>query len=292
MGQALYEAFGETRMLFEEANDTLGFDLAELCFEGPEETLNDTLNAQPALLVVSIAALRALQSEIGSVTPAFVAGHSMGEYSALVAAGALSFANGVRLVRERGRLMKAAGERNPGGMAAVLGLDAETVADVCRRAGDVQVANDNAPGQIVISGPSEGVERATDLAKEAGAKRVIRLAVSIAAHSVLMQSIVDEFEEAVMGAGIQTSQVPVVGNITARPLDGVPAIQEELIGQLMAPVRWVDSIHYMVDQGIDTFVEIGPGDVLTGLIRRIDRGTNRLNVGHPDDLAQLAALAS
>lgn len=287
IGQELYQTFAEAKTLFEQANDVLGFDLAALCFEGPKETLDDTLNAQPALLTASSAALRALQREAGPITPAFVAGHSMGEYSALVAAGALSFADGLRLVRERGRLMKKAGERNPGGMAAVLGLDEETVADVCQETGDVQVANDNAPGQIVISGTPEGIGRATKLATEAGAKRVIRLAVSIAAHSVLMASIVDEFAAAVRSATIRTPEVPVVGNITARPLEDVPAIEEELIQQLTAPVRWVDSIRYMVEQGVDTFVEIGPGDVLTGLIRRIDRSVGRLNASGRDDITQL-----
>ena len=286
MGRELYETFAETRALFDEASDILGLDLAKLCIEGSKETLNDTVNAQPALLTVSVAALRALQQQDSSVTPAFVAGHSMGEYSALVAAGALNFANGLRLVRERGRLMKAAGERNPGGMAAVLGLDEETVADVCRQANDVQVANDNAPGQTVISGTSEGIERAAELATEAGAKRVIRLAVSIAAHSVLMRSIIDEFTEAVHAAQIRRPHIPVIGNITARPLESAPAITEELIQQLTSPVRWVDSVRYMVTQGVNTFVEIGPGDVLTGLIRRIDRKTSRLNVRGPDDLAK------
>ncbi len=292
MGRELYQTFAEAETLFEQANDALGFDLATLCFEGPKETLDDTINAQPALLTTSNAALRVLQREAGPIAPAFVAGHSMGEYSALVAAGALSFADGLRLVRERGRLMKKAGERNPGGMAAVLGLDEETATDVCQEAGDVQVANDNAPGQIVISGTPEGIDRATKLANEAGAKRVIRLAVSIAAHSVLMASIVDEFAAAVRSATIRTPEVPVVGNITARPLEEVPAIEEELIQQLTAPVRWVDSIRYMVEQGVDTFVEIGPGDVLTGLIRRIDRSVSRLNASGRDDITQLKKVVS
>jgi len=283
----LSDSYPEARAVFEAANQILGFDLAELCFQGPTETLDDTLNAQPALLTTSIAALRALQQRTSLGAPAFVAGHSMGEYSALVAAGALDFADGLRLVRERGRLMKLAGERSPGGMAAVLGLDEGTLAEVCEAAGDVQVANDNAPGQIVISGTFDGIDRAMALAKEAGAKRVIRLAVSIAAHSVLMSSIVDEFAQAVQSAAIQMPQVPVVGNITARPLGSVSAIEEELTQQLTSPVRWVDSIRHMVDQGVGTFVEIGPGDVLAGLIRRIDRGVERLSVGDPTGVDQI-----
>lgn len=292
MGQDLYRASPEARAVFEDANRILDFDLTNLCFEGPKETLDDTVNAQPALLTVSIAALRALQHRTDLTTPAFVAGHSMGEYSALVAAGALSFADGLWLVRERGRLMKLAGERNPGGMAAVLGLDEQTVADICRQAGGVQVANDNAPGQIVISGTFDGIERAMDLASEAGARRVIRLAVSIAAHSVLMNSIVDEFAEAVRATPIQSPGIPVVGNIAARPLESVPAIQQELIQQLTHPVRWVDSIRYMMDQGVGTFVEIGSGDVLAGLIRRIDRGAKRINVRSPSDIAEFKSLAA
>lgn len=290
MGNDLYATFPEAQAVFQEANEVLGFNVARLCFEGPKETLDDTINAQPALLVVSIAALRALSHRTNLGRPAFVAGHSMGEYSALVAADTLSFADGLRLVRERGRLMKAAGELNPGGMAAVLGLDEPAVADICQQAGDVQVANDNAPGQIVISGTFEGIERAMELATAAGAKRVIRLAVSIAAHSVLMTSIVDEFAEAVKAAAIRTPKVPVISNITARPLESVPAIQQELVQQLTQPVRWVDSVRYMVEQGVDTFVEIGSGDVLAGLIRRIDPNVERLNVGDATGVARFETL--
>ncbi|RME45108.1 MAG: ACP S-malonyltransferase [Chloroflexi bacterium] len=193
----------------------------------------------------------------------------------------------MRLVRERGRLMKAAGERNPGGIGAVLGLDEPTVTDICRQAGGAQVANDNAPGQIVISGTLDGIEKAMDLARQAGARRVIRLAVSIAAHSALMTPIVDEFAEAVKMTPIKMPTVPVISNITARPLESVPAIQEELVQQLTSPVRWVDSVRYMVEQGVTTFVEIGSGDVLAGLIRRIDRNVKRVNVGVPADIINI-----
>lgn len=292
MGEDLYGSFPESRAVFEDAAEILGFELAALCFEGPKDELDDTVNAQPALLTVSIAALRAVQERTELPAPAFVAGHSMGEYSALVAADALSFADGLRLVRERGRLMKAAGERSPGGMAAVLGLDEQTVVDICQAAGNVQVANDNAPGQIVISGTFEGIEKAMELASSAGARRVIRLAVSIAAHSVLMGSIVDEFAEAVQTTDIQMPRFPVLSNITARPLESVPAIRRELVQQLTQPVRWVGSVRYMVEQGVGTFVEIGPGDVLAGLIRRIDRGVRRLSVGDPAAIAGIAGQLS
>jgi [acyl-carrier-protein] S-malonyltransferase len=279
MGQELYAAYPEAAAVFDAANHILDFDLAALCFDGPAETLNNTINAQPALLTASIAALHALQKEVGPLSPDFVAGHSMGEYSALVAAGSLTFAAGVRLVRERGRLMQAAGELNPGGMAAVLGLDAPAVAEVCASAGDVQIANDNAPGQVVISGTSAGIDRASELATAAGAKRVIRLAVSIAAHSELMMPIVDEFAAAVDSASITPPRSPIVGNISARPLADPAAIKDELVHQLTAPVHWVESVQYMVAQGADAFVEFGPGDVLSGLIRRIDRRTERVSVG-------------
>lgn len=291
MGEALYAASGVAADVFDEASHILGFDLAALCFDGPADVLNDTLNAQPALLTVSTAALRVLEAEAGPLTPDFVAGHSMGEYSALVAAGSLAFADGLRLVRERGRLMQAAGERNPGGMAAVLGLEASTLADVCATAGEVQIANDNAPGQIVISGSADGIDRATELATEAGAKRVIRLAVSIAAHSELMAPIVEEFAAAVAAAPIAPPSSPLVGNISARPLVDPDAIKDELVHQLRSPVRWVDSIRYMVAQGVSTFVEIGPGDVLSGLIRRISGGPQRLSVGNPHDVEQFKELA-
>ena len=288
MGRALYEAFPAAQATFEEANDVLGFDLKQLCFDGPQATLDDTIHAQPALLTVSTAALHALQSTAELDPPAFVAGHSMGEYSALVAAEAISFADGLRLVHERGRLMKLAGEQTPGAMAAVLGLDEETVAAVCQQAGQVQMANDNAPGQIVISGTIAGITKAMELAKEAGARRVIRLAVSIAAHSVLMGSIVEPFAAAVNQAALHPPRVPVISNITARPLEDVPAIREELVQQLTSPVRWVESIRFMIEQGVTTFVEIGPGDVLSGLIRRIDRGVTRFNVGDPAGVQQVS----
>jgi len=288
MGKALYESFPEAQAVFHQANEVLGFDLKRLSFEGPEDELNDTINAQPALLTVSIAALRALEARCELPPPAFVAGHSMGEYSALVAAGALDFADGLRLVRERGRVMKAAGERSPGGMAAILGLSDEVVAEICNQVDGVQVANYNAPGQVVISGSREGLEAAATLAREAGAKRVVPLAVSIAAHSALMAPIVGEFAQAVKAVTIREPQVPVVGNVTARPLPDVAAIRDELIRQLTAPVRWVESVRYMIAQGVTTFVEIGPGEVLSGLIRRIDRSAQRITVGTAEEIRNFA----
>jgi [acyl-carrier-protein] S-malonyltransferase len=282
MGQDLYEAHPEVRSIFDQANDVLGFALSELCFNGPEETLKDTINTQPAIFVTSVALLRALESN-KLQPPGFVAGHSLGEYSALMAAGAMDFATGLQLVRERGRLMKEAGERSPGGMAAVLGLETEVVDQVCRQAreetrGILQVANYNSPGQIVISGDFKTRDVAIELAKAAGARRVVPLAVSIASHSPLMECIVDEFRQAVEAVEFRRPAVPVVANVSAAPLESVEAIQEELVQQLTSPVRWVESIRYMIGQGVTEFVEIGPKDVLKKLMRRIDKSVQAMSV--------------
>ncbi len=294
MGGDLAQAYSVARDTFAEADDLLGFSLSSLCFEGPEESLNDTINTQPALFVASLATLRVLQSEGWSASPSFTAGHSLGEYSALVAAGALTFADGLRLVRERGRLMKEAGERSPGGMAAIIKLDDETVTDICQRASQetgkvVQVANYNSPGQVVISGDNTALEAAMDMAQEARARRVVRLAVSIAAHSPLMAVIGDEFRQAVEATPIQPPQVPVVANITARPLNTVDDIHQEMLAQLTSSVRWVESVQYMVDQGVTDFVEIGPKEVLTGLVRRINKGVNAVACGTVEGVQSLIA---
>ncbi len=295
MGQALAQASPAARAVFEAADDCLGFGLARLCWEGPEADLNETSNTQPALLACSIAALRAAQAELGDLRPACMAGHSLGEITALVAAGALTLAAGLQLVRTRGQVMKAAGERMPGGMAASLGLDASVLVEVCAEAaaltrGVVQVANDNCPGQVVISGDNAALEKAMELARARGAKRVQRLPVSIAAHSPLMQPAVDEFRAAVDAVPLGAPEVPVIGNVSAAPLAGLDAIRAELPAQLTAPVRWTESVRAMLAQGITTQVEFGPKDVLTGLLKRIDPGAARLAVGTPEALAQLREL--
>ncbi len=278
MGRDLYEAYPEARAIFDQADEILGFSLSELCFEGPAEELNDTVNTQPAIFTMSVACLRALNPLL-SLDPLFVAGHSLGEYTALVAAGALDFADGLKLVRERGRLMKEAGEKNPGGMAAIIGLDAGTLEGICQEASGVQIANYNSPGQIVISGHREALERAMGLARERGAKRVIPLAVSIAAHSPLMRPAAEEFRRAVESTPFRRARIPLVANVTARPISEPEEIREELVRQLTSPVRWVESVERMIEGGVDTFVEIGPKSVLTGLIRRIDRSVRTVNVG-------------
>jgi [acyl-carrier-protein] S-malonyltransferase len=282
MGQDLYEAYPEARAIFDQADDILGLALSELCFNGPEERLSDTINTQPAIFATSVALLKALTSNKLPV-PGFVAGHSLGEYSALLAAGAMDFVSGLQLVRERGRLMKEAGQRSPGGMAAVLGLETEVVDQVCRQAreetgGVIQVANYNSPGQIVISGDFRTRDVAVELAQAEGAKKVVPLAVSIAAHSPLMRCIADEFRQAVEAVEFRSPAVPVVANVSATPLEGVDAIREELVQQLTSPVRWVESVQYMIGQGVAEFVEIGPKDVLTKLMRRIDRSVQAMSV--------------
>jgi [acyl-carrier-protein] S-malonyltransferase len=291
MGQALAQHYEEARKTFVEADSILGFPLSELCFRGPAETLTETSNAQPALLTTSIAALRALQAARPELPPpAFVAGHSLGEYSALVAAGALQFADAVRLTRVRGDLMARAGERSPGSMAAILGIEDGQVAGICARAasdtkGVVQVANYNSPGQVVISGDKAGVERAMDLAKEAHGRARL-LAVSIAAHSALMASVVDEFAAhvAVIPFDSPARCLPVIGNLCARPLSSVEEIRDDLVGQLTGSVRWTDSVGYMIDGGTTRFVEVGPGSVLTGLVKRIASSVETANVAEPGDI--------
>jgi len=267
---------------FQQADDILGFSLSQLCFQGPEDVLTDTINVQPALLTASLAALRAVAEQLGRpVEAAAAAGHSMGEYTALVAAGALTFEDALRLVRERGRLMKLAGEMAPGGMAAIIALDTGKIAEICQQAsaesnGPVVIANDNCPGQVVISGDEEALNRAMTLASEAGARKVVRLAVSIAAHSPLMGVVQDQFAEAVDKAIIRPPAFPVIANITAQPLTDVDAIRQELVGQLQNAVQWTASMQYLIDQGYETFIEFGPGKVLAGLMKRIDRRFRRM----------------
>jgi [acyl-carrier-protein] S-malonyltransferase len=306
MGRDLYETYPEARVLFDEADGILGFSLSRLCFEGPKEELDDTINTQPAILAMSAACFKALGTRYEvqgkgrenleprtlNLEPALVAGHSMGEYTALVAAGALDFADGLKLVRERGRVMKEAGERNPGGMAAVLGLGAETLDEICQLAGQetggvVQLANYNSPGQIVISGHKEAVGRALELSRERGARRAIPLTVSIAAHSPLMQTAAEAFANTVAQVDFRQPRVPVVANVTAAPITTVAEIREELVEQLTSTVRWGESVQYMIAQGVTTFVEIGPKTVLTGLISRIDKTVRAVNVG---DVAGVEAL--
>ncbi len=293
MGRELAEVYPEARSIFTQADDALGFALSRLCFEGHEAELTDTVNAQPAILTHSIAALRVIQKVAPQVTPAYVAGHSLGEFSALVAAGVLSFEDAVKLVRERGRLMKEAGEAHPGSMAAVMPLGRDVLDEVCQEASaltgqPVQVANDNSPGQVVISGDLTALDKAMELAKARGAKRVIRLQVSIASHSPLMTSAARSFRRALDATALAAPRVSVIGNVYARPID-VQDMRDELEAQLTSPVRWMESVQYLAQQGVTTCVEIGPKDVLAGLVRRIDNTLTAMSAGDPKGINLLFA---
>lgn len=280
MGLELSAQVPEARALFAQADAQLGFSLSALCFQGPEDALTDTVNQQPALFVTSLATLKAMELA-GWEQPAFAAGHSLGELTALTAVGSISFADGLQLVRTRGELMKQAGEREPGAMAAILALDIPAVEAVCAEAGKLtnarlQIANDNCPGQVVISGDESALVKAMELAQAAGARKVVKLPITIAAHSALMHSAAAEFAKAVADTPITTPQIPVIGNVQARPLSTPDEIRTELTAQLTSAVAWTASIHYLLAQGVTSFVEVGPGDVLLGLVKRIDRKSNRL----------------
>ena len=276
MGQLAYERSSAARDLFSQANDILEFDLTELCFSGPEDQLTDTVNQQPALFLVSLATLAAMQ-EAGNFPAAnFMAGHSLGELSALTAADAISFEDGLKLVRKRGELMKAAGEISPGGMAAVLALKADQVAEACAQAANetgelVQLANDNCPGQIVISGNKKAVDRAGEFLVGMGARKFVPLPITIAAHSPLMASASEGFSAALDNITINEPSVPVIGNTTATPLTTAAEIRAELQAQLTGPVRWTESMQYLEAQGVSEIYEVGSGDVLQALMKRINR---------------------
>jgi [acyl-carrier-protein] S-malonyltransferase len=292
MGRELAEAYPAARQIFARADEMLGFPLSSLAWDGPEAGLNDTINTQPALLVHSIAALVVYQERFPGFHPAFVAGHSMGELSALVACGALPFEGALRLARRRGELMKQAGGVSPGGMAAVLGADIRTLERICAEASlpdeVVQVANDNCPGQVVISGAKPALERAIQLAQQAGIRRIRPLAVSIAAHSPLMIHAQTDFNQAVVQAGITDPHTPLVGNVTALPLSTAAEIRHDLQAQLTSRVRWTESVQEMAARGVPTFIELGSGSVLTGLIKRIDEQARTISIGSPADFDKLA----
>lgn len=294
MGADLAAAYPLAARTFDEANAILGLDLSSICFNGPEPELNDTVITQPALYVMGVALLRVLQAECPDAVPAMVAGHSLGELTALTACGALDFADGVRLVQTRGHLMAEAGEKNPGAMAALLGLEADQAAEACAAAAaqtgkTLVVANDNCPGQVVISGDGETLDVGLELAKAAGAKRAVKLAVSIAAHSPLMASAGEAFGQAVANTPFKSPEMSIVGNVSAAPLETVEAIREELSLQLTQAVRWTESVRRMRAAGITHFYELGPKDVLNGLIKRIDRDATSKAINNAAALAELIA---
>ncbi len=297
MGKALAEAFPVCREAFAEADAALGESLSRLCFEGPEEALMLTENTQPAILAASVAALRYLTSR--GVRPSFVAGHSLGEYSANVAAGTFGFADALRIVRRRGRYMQQAVPVGTGAMAAILGLDAERVLEACRDAlaegvaGDVvSPANLNGAGQIVIAGSRDAVARAGVRAKALGAKRVLPLPVSAPFHCALMKPAEERLAPELRGLATAAPAVPVVATVDAEPKSTAAAAIEALVAQVSSPVRWEAVVARLASEGVTTYVEVGPGTVLTGLVRKIHREATALSFGSPDDLTALAPLMS
>ncbi len=314
MGADVYQASPAARRVFESADHALGLSLSSICFHGPDNVLRETINTQPAIVVVSLALLAALQEALTEHTsswsspllPGYTAGQSVGEYAALVASGALRLQDAVQLVRERGRLMHHEGTVCPGGMAAIIGMNAEDLQEVCREAtaqstttlkgashpglGQVSVANFNAPGQIVISGEQNALNLAMELAKSKGAKRVIPLAVSGAFHSKVMQPAAEGLARALESCEISDATIPVIGNIHATPLTDSQSIREELAQQIAAPVQWIHTIEYLVAAGVTIFLEIGPGQALTGMVKRIAKGVTTLNVSSATDIEKIVGI--
>ncbi len=290
MGRALFDEFAQAQKVFKEASGVLGKDMERLCFEGPEAELNLTENTQPAILTVSVAALRVVQAEF-PLEPLYTAGHSLGEYTALVCAESISFEDAVRLTHLRGVFMQKSAEEGVGKMTAIIGLTPEVVSELCEDAStDEEVvvpANINSPEQIVISGHREAVERVETAAKEVGAKRVVPLQVSVPSHSPLMKEAAERFAEELSRIEISRPLTPIVSNVTAEPVDVPERMRELLTLQLTHPVRWLDTIKRMFTEGVEATVEIGPGKVLTGLAKRIEKRLVTLNFGRSEDLETL-----
>jgi [acyl-carrier-protein] S-malonyltransferase len=311
MGADVAAASPAARAVFERADRRLGFALSVLCFQGPEDALKETVNAQPAIVAVSLALLAALEEYLAAkhaaerLRPAYVAGHSVGEYTALIASGALAAEEALALVRERGRLMHAEGTACPSGMAAVLGLDDAVLQEICAQAteetlaalgaqadkhpgmGRVVVANLNSPGQGVISGEQQALARAMELASARGAKRVVALAVSGAFHSPVMEPASAGLARAVTAAPLCDAAIPLISNISATPVTEAAALRAELARQIVSPVQWIKTIEFLAAQGVTTFVEIGPGQVLSGLVKRIVKGATTLNISAAADVERV-----
>ncbi|MFD1952711.1 ACP S-malonyltransferase [Paenibacillus thailandensis] len=291
MGKDVYDAVEASRSVFERADEVLGFKLSDIIFGGPDETLKQTVNTQPALLTVSAALLKALEGK--GLRPDYVAGHSLGEYSALVAAGSLSFEDAVKTVRARGEFMEQAVPGGQGAMAAVLGAEREALASLCAAVSSegashtVELANVNCPGQIVVSGAAAGVQAIVERGKEAGAKRVVPLEVSGPFHSSLMKPAAEKLAEVLKGVTVHDAAVPVVANVTARPVTDASEIRGLLVEQVYSPVLWEDTVRYLIEQGVDTFVEIGSGTVLAGLIKKVDKSVKIVSVNSLESLNQL-----
>jgi len=314
MGADIFETSPAARRVFESADEALGIALSDLCFHGPDDVLRETINAQPAIVTVSLALLAALQEALNDRTsswssplaPSFTAGHSVGEYAALVVSGAMQLKDALPLVRERGRLMHHEGTVCPGGMAAVIGMDEGSLEAVCQEAtaqsvtnlpkdahpgqGRVIIANFNAPGQIVISGERGALSAAMELAKVRGAKRVIPLPVSGAFHSPVMQPAAAGLAQAIEQTEVHDATIPLIGNIHAMPLTEAQALREELAQQIAASVQWIRTIEYLVSVGVTTFLEIGPGQTLAGMVKRIAKGVTTLNISSAADIEKTVGI--
>lgn len=289
MGKDLFDNFSVAKQVFEEANETLGFDLSGLCFNGPEDELKLTRNTQPAILTMSVAALRVVESETG-LRPALAAGHSLGEYSALVCSGAIDFAGAVQTVRLRGTFMQEAVPVGVGAMAAILSAEADALAEICVEAAQGEVvapANYNSPGQIVIAGHASAVNRAIEIAKEKGYRKAMLLPVSAPFHCALMQPAADRLKAVLAGLAYRKMLVPVVTNVEARANDDCTRVQELLVTQVCAPVLWEQSVNAMIQSGVTRFIEIGPGKVLSGLVKRISKDVQLANIEDRNSLALL-----
>lgn len=289
MAKDVYDASPQAAQFFKTADEVLGFSLSSLAFEGPEEQLKQTANTQPALLTASIALLEALKAK--NITPDYVAGHSLGEYSALVAANALDFEEAVAIVRARGQYMEQAVPSGQGAMAAVLGAERDPLAQLCAEVSAtghaVELANVNCPGQIVVSGSVEGVNAVAERVKEIGGKRAILLEVSGPFHSSLMKSAADQLSERLQNVSFRDASVPVVANVTAATVSSASDIQAFLVEQVYSPVLWEDSVRFLINEGVDTFIEIGPGNVLTGLIKKIDKNVRLINISSLESIEAL-----
>jgi len=317
MGADIYATSAAAKRVFEAADEALGIPLSTLCFQGPEDTLRETINAQPAIVTVSLAFLAAFQEALSSeetsswsspLIPSYVAGHSVGEWTALTVSGALDLRETLLTVRERGRFMEHEGVLCPGGMAAVIGMEAEPLAEICQEAteqaranaassetshpgqGRVVVANYNAPGQIVISGERSALEIASDLARARGAKRVIPLAVSGAFHSPVMLPAASALTKTLADTALQTASIPIIGNINAAPLTEAGALRAELAQQVASPVQWIRTIEYLTTAGVEVFIEIGPGQALTGMVKRIAKGKTTITIGSVGDIEKAVVL--
>ncbi|MCU0651201.1 MAG: ACP S-malonyltransferase [Candidatus Omnitrophica bacterium] len=286
MGKDLYENFPEARQVFDKACEVLGIDLKKLAFEGPDQVLKPTNISQPAIVTMTIAAYEAFK-KIHGVVPVFCAGLSLGEYSALIASGSISFSEGISLIKKRGEIMEEAAKKHPGKMAAVIDLASDKLADICKNTG-AQIANLNCPGQTVITGTADAVAKASAAAQEAGAKRVIQLEVSGGFHSSLMKEASLELEAVLNTINIKDAQIPVISNYTAQPQTDAKAIRADLVSQIYSSVRWEESMRCILAQGVTRFVEFGPGKVLKGLMRRIDPSAQVYSIEKKDDIINFA----